>query len=120
MWKTYLNAFVPPILWAMVIYFLSDQSVLPGFEVSLFDFVLKKTGHVFVYAVLFFLVYRGLKLTYPAKSQLVYLPLLICLLYAISDEIHQSFTPGRYPSPRDVGYDLLGAGLAWLRQHRYL
>lgn len=120
MWKTYLNAYLPPFIWALLIYFLSDQSVLPGFEISLFDFLLKKTGHIVVYAVLYFLVHRGLQLTTTRKSSLLYLPLLICLLYAITDEIHQSFTPGRYPSPRDVGYDMLGVSLAWLRQYNYV
>ncbi len=41
--------------------------------------------------------------------------LLFCLLYGISDEYHQSFVPGRYPSLSDIGADFIGAGLfLWL------
>ena len=35
-----------------------------------------------------------------------------CVLYAISDEIHQSFVLSRQASPFDVGFDTAGAVLA--------
>ena len=40
------------------------------------------------------------------------------LLYAITDEFHQSFVPGRHPSPYDVIlFDGTGALIAlWLKQ----
>lgn len=47
--------------------------------------------------------------------------LLLCLLYGISDEFHQSFIPGRYPSLADIIADTVGAALflgswyAWQR-----
>lgn len=37
------------------------------------------------------------------------LTLIICLLYGISDEVHQSFIPLRYASVWDVVADFLGA-----------
>ncbi len=37
--------------------------------------------------------------------------LLFCLLCGISDEFHQSFIPGRFPSLADIGADVLGATL---------
>ncbi len=43
------------------------------------------------------------------------LPLILCLIYAITDEIHQSFVPGRYPTSTDIGYDMLGASVALLK-----
>ena len=36
---------------------------------------------------------------------------LLAILYAASDEFHQSFVPGRGPSVIDVGIDAIGAGL---------
>ena len=41
---------------------------------------------------------------------------LACVLaYAAIDEVHQSFTPGRSPSPGDVGTDVVGAScVAWV------
>ena len=47
------------------------------------------------------------------------LPLIICLGYAGLDELHQSLTPGRYATIRDVGYDLLGMIIASAWWYRY-
>lgn len=35
--------------------------------------------------------------------------ILAVLIYAVSDEFHQSFVPGRNASPIDVGIDTVGA-----------
>jgi hypothetical protein len=45
---------------------------------------------------------------------------VLAVLYAISDEIHQSFTPGRSASAVDVMTDALGAALALLILRRVL
>lgn len=108
--------------WAALIFYFSNQSTLPSFDTSLSDFLFKKGAHMFMYAVLYFLLFRALA---PTDLRLLnrknyLLPFLLCLLYSISDEIHQSFTPSRHPSPRDVGYDLLGASCILLYQHKYL
>lgn len=39
----------------------------------------------------------------------------LALLYGITDEIHQSFVPGRHPSAVDIVVDGIGAALAVLR-----
>jgi VanZ family protein len=39
---------------------------------------------------------------------------LFCLLFGITDEFHQSFIPGRFPSGGDVVADTLGGVLAVL------
>ena len=41
------------------------------------------------------------------KNQ-IYISTMLGILYAISDEIHQSFTPGRGPKITDVFIDSLG------------
>ncbi|MCJ7711091.1 MAG: VanZ family protein [Chloroflexi bacterium] len=38
--------------------------------------------------------------------------LVLTACYAITDELHQGFVAGRYPSPVDVGIDTLGALIA--------
>jgi VanZ family protein len=49
------------------------------------------------------------------------LALVVALVYALSDEFHQAFVPGRHPDPFDLLWDaagaLIGLGLwAWLRR----
>ena len=46
---------------------------------------------------------------------------LLTMLYAFSDEFHQTFVPGRYADPWDLFFDALGALLAlalWLYWRR--
>jgi VanZ family protein len=119
-----INAILPPVAWAGFIFFLSSQPVLPGIDISSFDFLLKKTGHMVVYAVLYVLLYRATAIIMNSHRHrdnwLLFAPLLICFIYAISDELHQSFTPNRYATVRDVGYDMLGTSIAFLKIYRYI
>jgi VanZ family protein len=120
-----INAYLPPIVWACFIYFLSaqSQSSLPSFSVSAYDFVFKKISHMFVYAVLYFLTYRGINLHLQRtelKNKNWWIAAIICLVYASSDEIHQIFSPHRTPAFRDVGYDMLGVSIAFLRMYNYI
>ena len=50
-----------------------------------------------------FSTYENIKRKYQ-----IYISTIIGILYAISDEIHQSFTPGRGPKITDVFIDSLG------------
>lgn len=120
--KTILFAYLPPLLWAGVIFIFSSQTTLPGFEESAYDFFLKKLAHVFVYFILYLLVFRGVQLTINSshKKTLLLFPIFICLFYAISDEFHQSLVPGRYSTLRDIGYDMLGVGIAFLKKYGYI
>lgn len=120
--KDYFFAFFPSIAWAGFIFLLSSRETLPGFDISALDFVFKKFAHMFVYAVLYFLLYRGFSNINSKKNQkLVWIQaLIICLIYAISDEFHQSTIMGRYATLRDVGYDTLGMSLVFLRKFRYI
>jgi VanZ family protein len=105
--------FLPAIIWAAIIFTISHQEKLPGPDSGVLNYLLKKTGHLVVYLILFLLTYRGLSRgTSLPHSKLA--AFLICVLYALTDEYHQSFVPGRFPSLIDVGYDSFGASLAWL------
>jgi VanZ family protein len=95
------------------IFTLSSFSTLPSADVIWWDFVMKKSAHMLEYALLYFLWFRALRRGYI-------LPFLIVLFYSISDEWHQSFTPGRHPNPMDVGFDCLGAFLVILKLKRFI
>jgi len=118
----WLNAYLPPLLWAALIFLVSSQGILPGLTEVWSDFILKKTAHMFVYAVLYLLMFRGVQLTFPLlKGDLQWMvPVFLCFGYAASDELHQMYVPGRYGTIRDVGFDMLGVGIAFLRQYRYI
>jgi VanZ family protein len=79
------------------------------------DLLFKKFGHLTVYATLALLWLRALR----AARRAYLVAFLITVLYAVSDEIHQSFVPFRGPSPWDVVLDSLAAGVALLgARHR--
>jgi len=120
--QNYINAFIPPVIWALVIFFLSDQEVLPGFSINALDFISKKLAHMFVYAVLYLLIYRGVLIVREKTSgyKTWLFPLLICFIYAITDEIHQSIVPGRHATIRDISYDMLGASIVILSKIGYI
>jgi VanZ family protein len=119
----YIKAYLPSLLWATVIFLLSNQQQLPSFNLSLLDFLFKKLAHIFVYAVLYYLLFLAYLKTNP--SQLIekkyYLwPLLISLVYSLSDELHQSLIKGRHANIRDIAYDFLGMMSVLLHQQKML
>jgi len=71
--------------------------------------------HIPEYAVLSALVYP----LFMGKRHPLPLAIFICVLYGISDEMHQSFVPGRDTSPLDIIYDGVGATLGALLSRRW-
>ena len=108
---------LPALLTMAVIFWFSSQpsSELPNF--GLVDRMIKKSGHVFEYAVLSIWVLYALDFRKDRR----WLAWLISLLYAATDEFHQSFVPGRFPSVWDVViFDNAGALISlWITQ-RYI
>jgi len=101
----------PLIFWMALIFFMSDQSTLPGVEDTLLDLLIKKGGHFMAYAILAGLAWRALAPS-PTDNRLLLLVWVIAVLYAASDEVHQLFVPGRHGSLVDVAIDSAGALLA--------
>lgn len=102
---------LPAVLIMAGIFFFSStpSNELPDY--GFWDTLVKKGGHVIGYALLTLSYWHWMRFD-PKKGWLAW---LLALLYAATDEFHQSFTPGRHPSPLDVLiYDNLGALLAVL------
>jgi VanZ family protein len=114
----YLRYWLPVLLWMGVIFVGSSQPKLPFVLNKTADFITKKAGHVIEYGVLAFLLWRALSKEkgWPALPSFGG-AFVLSLLYAISDEFHQTFVPGRSGRLTDVGFDVLGAllalGLVW-------
>lgn len=62
-------------------------------------------GIFFVFTFFLFLTIKGKE---DIKIKYIIWTLIIALVYAISDEVHQLFVPGRVASIRDVLIDLIG------------
>jgi VanZ family protein len=98
--------------WAALIFVLSSIPDL-GTGLGGWDLVLRKIAHAAEFAVLGFLLLRAVGGPQVALG--------LGIAYAVSDEIHQHFVPGRLGSPIDVLIDSAGvlAGvLAWRRVRR--
>lgn len=75
------------------------------------DPLLKKGGHLLGYALLGAAYLRGLAWGRLPTARDVRGAVLLAALYAVSDELHQLFTPGRTPAVGDVGIDVFGSAL---------
>jgi VanZ family protein len=100
-----LRLWLPVVAWAALIFALSSVPDL-GTGLGGWDLVLRKLAHAAEYAVLGALLVRA-----TARPPTA---LALGALYAVSDEVHQAFVPGRTGSPLDVTLDILGvvAGIA--------
>jgi VanZ family protein len=97
-----VRAWLPVLVWAAVIFAFSSVPDL-GTGLGGWDLVLRKIAHAAEFAVLGALLVRA---TGRAGSAFA-----IGALYAISDEVHQSFVPGRLGSPLDVVIDAAGVAI---------
>jgi VanZ family protein len=96
---TRLSRWLPVLLWAGLIFGLSSIPSLSS-GLGTWDLVLRKCAHATEYAVLGFLLLRALAREVPA--------FLTGVAYAITDEVHQAFVPGRHGAVYDVVIDAVG------------
>ena len=108
-----LRAWLPPTLWALVIYMASalSGSALPPLPALNAD----KLVHACVYAVLGALLVRAIRdSTRFGRGASVLLAGLLATGYGASDELHQRFVPFRSPDPADLAADAVGGLLGAL------
>lgn len=137
LWKTRIQNWLPVCVWAgLIFYFSTDHfsstntSQLLGFifswlwpglaseTIALVHGAIRKLGHWTAYFVLAVLMLRALLYETSKRWELRHavLTFVLILVYALSDEWHQSFVPSRTASSGDVFIDLLGAicGIFWM------
>lgn len=116
MMKRYIH-WIPALAWMAMIFFMSHQSgsnlnsVLPWFQ-RLFPFMQDfNWGHFVAYFVLALTFYWALGRTYAnIRGRLIVV--LLCVLYGMTDEIHQLFVSGRTADWIDLRNDAIGAFIA--------
>jgi VanZ family protein len=77
--------------------------------------LMRKSAHFIAYLILGFLVSHAMKNEAASTAATLWkrrgASLLLCVAYAISDEFHQIFVPGRGPLLKDVLIDGSGAAI---------
>ena len=111
-----LDPWLLPLLLMAVIYYLSDQ---PGLSsgLGLVDTIGRKFVHAFEYALLCGLWWRALR-TRMAPGAALAPALVVTIVYAVTDESHQTFVEGRNGLVLDVVIDALAAAVAVLAIRR--
>jgi VanZ family protein len=99
---SFARIWLPVLAWGAVIFALSSIPDL-GTGLGGWDLVLRKIAHAAEYAVLGALLVRAT--TRPG------LAFALGVSYAVTDEVHQLFVPGRMGSPIDVAVDALGVAV---------
>lgn len=120
------------LIWAAFIFFLSSQAaeqsdrlstgitqaivetiegIVPDAEIVVgsLNHLIRKYAHFFAYLILGLLVAGALTNSGVHGLKRILAAVLICVLYASSDEIHQLFVPGRGGMVTDVLIDSAGA-----------
>jgi VanZ family protein len=87
------------------------KQIIPQAALDIYklNHIIRKNTHFIAYLVLGILVINALKRSGVDGIRSVVPALLICVLYAASDEIHQLFVPGRGGQFVDVIIDSAGA-----------
>lgn len=78
-------------------------------DLNSFNHFVRKNAHFFAYLVLGLLTSNVLVKNKPHSYKRALFALLICALYAVSDEVHQLYVPGRGSQVTDVLIDSAGA-----------
>ncbi len=109
--KAWIRRWGPAILMMGIIFAASS---VPGENLpnlGRFDFDLKKGGHMLGYAMLAASYLRALAGEGISTRRHWVAAILLAGIYAVTDEFHQSFTPGRTATPVDVLIDTAGAAI---------
>ena len=81
-------------------------------------FIVRKTAHFSEYFILYLLSYNVFRYYVKDRKYSIYLILFVAL-YAVSDEFHQAFIPGRGPAIRDVLIDTSGGAFAYITMNLF-
>lgn len=131
-----LTHLLPCLLWMVLIFVFSHQ---PKYESEKYSqlviwllkllhidlnewtmgsgtFLVRKLAHITEYFILFLLSFRFMSIMRIShrKIDTILISIIICVLYASSDEFHQTFIFGRVGCLADVGVDSIGILLAAL------
>jgi VanZ family protein len=104
-----IKYWLPVAVWMGIIFFFSSRPRIPVSESYTISFVIFKTLHLIEYSLLYILLYRAMRNSgSKIQAKFTFQALLVAILYAVTDEIHQVFVPTREGRLRDVAIDSIG------------
>ncbi len=104
--NNFFKYWFPVLVWAGIIFWFSSiPDLKSGLEQ---DFIFRKIAHILEFAILTFLLIRGLSKERISIKRIVIYSFIFAIFYALTDEYHQSFVWGRQGSLKDVGIDGIG------------
>ncbi|MED1603621.1 VanZ family protein [Alkalihalophilus marmarensis] len=130
-------SWISVLLWMSLIFYLSHQPATESSELSAgvmqllltsfeaiipfiqietewFHFLIRKGAHFTAYFILGILLINALRASGLSGGKSAVVAFLLSVLYAISDEVHQLFIPGRSGEVGDVLIDSAGAAVGIL------
>lgn len=117
-WLRIVRYWFPAWCCMALIFFLSSLSGSSLSNFGSLDVFIKKGAHITEYAILYFFLFRAFQTLMVTRKALI-VSAVIAVLYAISDEYHQTFVPLREGTARDVFIDAIGIFLMYLILRRY-
>jgi VanZ family protein len=133
--------YAPLVLWMCLIFFASTGELsasntslivrplllwlfpdISEARIDLAHFLVRKAAHFTEYAILALLAARALSGSFhdALRRRWFYVSLLLIIIYALTDEFHQSFVPSRTASIYDSLVDIAGGltALVWFARRR--
>ena len=119
--RKFIFYWLPVIFWAGVIFYLSSISGLNSGLQVFWDVFWRKLFHAGEFGILNLLLWRAFYYSEGVGfKKALWWSLILTLLYAISDELHQYFVPDRQCRWQDMAQDNLGvllvSGGLYIRQ----
>ncbi len=112
------------ITWLIIIFIFSHQpnsgnttysiieNIIPTLKhsnwIDIINYIIRKTAHITEYLILSLLTISLLKEYTKKEKIIIIINLIFCILYACSDEFHQSLIMGRTRKISDVLIDTIG------------
>lgn len=91
-----------------LVYITSGKFVPNSKYLSELDHIIRKSAHMFLYFVLGFLTLNLIGYCQKIRQKVIF-SLIFCILYSMSDELHQYYVPGRASLNKDIIIDSIGS-----------
>lgn len=87
------------------------ERIIPkvSIDINVLNNILRKISHFVIFLIFGLLVMNALSRSFVNKKNIILYASLICILYAVTDEVHQLFVPNRGMQFLDVIIDITGS-----------